>query len=184
MRASRRGGWRLAGWLAAVCLLAAGGARADAYGDLQIVRPRVSLQAPDLTLPTLAGGETRLSSLRGKVVVLNFWATFCPPCREELPALQRLSKAYAHRGVVVLAVAEDPEGRSAVAPFLKRYGFSLPVLLDPAGGGRRTYEVRAFPTTYLIGRDGRILGLAVGARDWYGAAARRLFDSLATGGTP
>ncbi|AOU99476.1 hypothetical protein BI364_02165 [Acidihalobacter yilgarnensis] len=159
-------------------LVGSGAACADAFSDLRIIRPHVSLPAPDLDLSDLGGRTTRLSDLRGKIVILNFWATFCAPCREELPSLQRLARRYADKGVVVLAVAEDRGGRAAVAPYLKKNGFTLPVLLDPSGAVRKRYEVRVFPMTYIIGRDGHILGLAIGARDWFGAAARRLLDPL------
>lgn len=153
-------------------------AHADAFSDLQVKRPRVVMQAPDFTLPDSSGKMQHLSALRGRVVILNFWVTFCAPCRKELPSLQRLAEAYVRRDVVVLTVAEDPEGRKVVGPYLRQNGITLPALIDKSGTVRKQYGVNAFPMTYLIGRDGKFIGLIMGARDWYDASSQKLMDLL------
>ncbi|MEC9488009.1 MAG: redoxin domain-containing protein [Halanaerobium sp.] len=114
----------------------------------------VGNRAPDFTLNNLAGEEVRLSDYRGKMVFLNFWATWCPPCQQEMPSIQRL---YEEReGLVILAV-NSGEGRMKVDIFLKMNGYQFPVLLDPDGKvtGNK-YLVRGIPTTYIIDEDGII----------------------------
>ncbi|HFQ13317.1 MAG TPA: TlpA family protein disulfide reductase [Gammaproteobacteria bacterium] len=174
---------------AALCLLfvlaCAGGSLpvaadtpAGAFSRLQVVRPKRILPAPDFGLTNLAGQSVRLSDYRGRLVLLNFWATFCGPCRREMPALQALWQSYREQGLVVLALAADRGGPQTVAEFVAEGGYRFPVLLDGEGEVRKRYEVRALPTSYLIGRDGRFIGRIIGERDWDSAAARQLIASL------
>ena len=150
----------------------------DPYAVLEVQRPRVRLPAPAFTLPSLDGGRVRLADFRGKVVLLNFWATWCRPCREEMPSLEALWADYRDRPFIVLAVTADRGSLRPVREFVRRHGLDFPVLLDADGAVRNRYEVYALPMTYLIGRDGRISGRAPAARDWNGPAARRLIDQL------
>lgn len=108
----------------------------------------------DLELPRLGGGTWDLKAQRGKVVLVNFWATWCPPCRMETPSLVALDRDYAARGLEVVGVAMDDDAASAVPPFVQKYGVRYPILL-PAGdlGGQ---DVSGLPTTLLIDREGRI----------------------------
>jgi peroxiredoxin len=127
--------------------------------------------APDFTLKDLSGKAVTLSSLRGKVVLLNFWATWCPPCREEIPSMMRLNKAMEGKPFQMLAVSEDGGGKDAVTGFFKESGASLPALLDSdqAVGGR--YGLTGVPETFVIGKNGVILKKVVGAMNWSDPAA-------------
>jgi peroxiredoxin len=110
-------------------------------------------RAPDFSLPKLGGGRVSLSSLRGKVVVVDFWAQWCEPCKRELPQLDKLASEYAGKNVVVLAVNLDktPENAQKLATQL---GLKLPILLDPAGSVAATYDLPKMPTSFLVDRRG------------------------------
>ena len=165
--------------VAALLALAAGGVHAaDPFGALDVERPRQRVAAPDFRLPTLDGNEVRLSQYRGKVILLNFWATWCRPCREEMPSLQKLWAQFRGQDFVILAVAADRGNPRTVARFAAELNLDFPILLDPAGEVRRHYEVYGLPMTYLIGRDGRISGRAPASRDWHSPAARALIEQL------
>ena len=116
--------------------------------------------APDLTLTAMDGAVYHLAELRGKPVVLNFWATWCGPCRQEMPAFEEVHR---ERGddVIILAINAG-EGTSLIEPFVQRYKLSLPVLLDRDNAVNHRYRVTALPTTVLIDRDGRVDGIRVG----------------------
>lgn len=123
-------------------------------------------QAPDFTLQDLSGKSVRLSSLRGKVVLLNFWATWCPPCREEVPSLVRLNKAMQGKPFEMLAVSVDEGGKAAVEAFFKKEGATLPALLDTEGKAARLYGTTGVPETFVIDAKGVILKKVLGPMDW------------------
>ena len=122
--------------------------------------------APDFTLPTLSGAPIHLAELRGKVVLLNFWATWCVPCRTEMPTLEALYQRYKDRGLDVLAVNLDLRSTAGVAAFLQEVGVTFRVGLDPSWSIARAYRVLGLPTTYLIDRAGNVVVREVGERDW------------------
>mgnify|MGYP006288472767 FL=1 len=138
------------------------------------------IPSEDFTLDLLAGGETALSDHLGKVVFLNFWATWCPPCREEMPSMQTLYDELAEEGLEMLAVnvLEDAE---TARGFIEEQGFTYPVLLDTNGRVMIRYGVRAYPTTYIIDREGNVLGVRPGFHDWgteaMVASVRQLLES-------
>jgi peroxiredoxin len=122
--------------------------------------------APDFSLPGLAGESARtLSGLRGRVVLLNFWATWCKPCEDEMPAMQRLHAALAGSDFELLAVSVDTE-EADVRTFRDRLGLSFPILLDPERRVSHQYQVFRYPETLLIDRDGVVVERYVGPRDW------------------
>ncbi len=123
--------------------------------------PRKGYVAPDLRLQTLNGEMVSLSDLRGQVVILNFWATWCPACRTEMPALDQVYRAYHDQGLEVVAVnvQEDPAGTEA---FVQELGLDLPVLVDLDGTVSTRYRVTSLPTTYVIDRAGVIREVTVG----------------------
>ena len=127
---------------------------------------RSGYPAPDFTLPDLNGTQYRLSDLRGKVVFLNLWATWCLPCRTEMPAMEELYRRLKHRDFVMLAVSEDVEGADIVAPFVAELGLSFPVLLDPDARLSPRYGVTGYPETFLIDREGRVVHHTVGPAHW------------------
>ena len=112
--------------------------------------------APDFTLPDLDGRPFTLSAYRGNVVVLNFWATWCPPCRAEIPGFIALQDAFREAGVVFVGVALDDEGAAVVAPYAEERGMNYPVLVDGWQAAARYGGIGTVPTTFLIDAEGRI----------------------------
>jgi peroxiredoxin len=150
----------------------------DPAETLRLTRPAKLEPAALFSVPTPDGSVVALADLRGKVVLLNFWATWCEPCLEEMPAMERLARTYRERGLVVLALSVDREGASVVGPFLKRHALTFPVGLDLQQTVARLYRVWALPSTFVLDRTGARLFLAQGARDWDGPVAHAFFDAL------
>ncbi|MEI8356400.1 MAG: TlpA disulfide reductase family protein [Deltaproteobacteria bacterium] len=128
--------------------------------------PAKSRQAPDFTLTTLSGENFRLADSRGKVVMLNFWATWCPPCQEELPSLADLNKAMSGKNFQMQTVALDKEGRSAVEGYFRRTGVRVPTLLDASGSVGKIFGVTGIPETFLIDKEGLIRKKIIGPINW------------------
>ncbi len=125
--------------------------------------PQVGFTAPDFTLKDLAGNSLTLSELRGKVVVLNLWASWCPPCRAEMPALNAVYQKYQDQGLVVLGLNttfqdDETNARSAI----RDWGLSFPIAFDRDGTPSRQYRLQAMPSTFFIGRDGVIRDIVFG----------------------
>ena len=121
--------------------------------------------APDFVAQDLEGQAVRLSQHRGKVVFLNLWTTWCPPCREEMPAMQRLAQSLDGEGFVILAVSED-DGPEKVRAFVDEMKLEFPVLIDSTGTVGRTYGITGYPETFVIDRQGRQVARFIGPRDW------------------
>jgi peroxiredoxin len=121
--------------------------------------------APDFALKDLEGKEVRLSDYQGKVVLLNFWATWCPPCREEMPSMESLYRAMEGRPFEMLAVSVD-ESAEHVQGFRDHFGYTFPILLDGDQRAASQYQTTGFPETFLIGPDGTIRKKYVGPFDW------------------
>jgi peroxiredoxin len=138
--------------------------------------------APDFAVTDLSGQAVRLSALRGKVVVLNLWTTWCPPCREEMPSMQRLWTQFQDRDFQLLAVSEDEDGRRVVEPFVRELGLSFPVLLDPERQVGDRYGVWGYPETFVIDRNGYVVERVVGPRDWASPEAISAVESLVAAG--
>jgi peroxiredoxin len=134
--------------------------------------PRVGHAAPDFSLHTLDGREIRLSDYRGHLVFLNFWATWCGPCKVEMPAMEKLYREFRPKGFAVVAVSSDPEGAAVTRPFRDALGLSFTIAHDPEMRVSRLYGVRSLPVTFLVNRDGIISHQIFGARDWNDAEAR------------
>ena len=125
--------------------------------------PREGFAAPDFRLTLLGGGEVALSELRGQVVIVNLWASWCPPCRAEMPALQEVYEAYRDRGLEILAVNTTyQDSQAAAARFVEEYGLTFPVPLDQTGDVSRSFLLRALPTSFFIDRDGVIRSVVIG----------------------
>ena len=122
--------------------------------------------APDFAVPDLSGQAVRLSALRGKVVLLNLWTTWCPPCREEMPSMQRLYERLRGRGLELLAVSQDEDGQRVVEPFVRELKLSFPVLIDPDHQVGDRYGVWGYPETFVIDRAGHVVERVIGPRDW------------------
>ena len=161
--------------------LASGASGEDPFAALSLIRPRRPEPAPDFTVPGLTSPHLSLSSFRGQVVFLNFWATWCPPCREEMPSMERLYRRFKARGLTILAISIDSRGAEVVAPFVKHFGLTFPIGLDPKSEVANRYLLRALPTTVLIDRGGRIAAFAFGARGWDSSAAHAVIETLLNG---
>jgi cytochrome c biogenesis protein CcmG, thiol:disulfide interchange protein DsbE len=129
---------------------------------------QVGDEAPDYAAATVFGDTLRLADLRGDVVLLNIWATWCIPCREEMPALQRLHREYGEVGLRVVGVSIDAAGMMPdILHFTDQFAISFPILHDPAEGVMRAFRARAVPETFLIDREGRIAQRWIGKFDPY-----------------
>jgi cytochrome c biogenesis protein CcmG, thiol:disulfide interchange protein DsbE len=125
--------------------------------------PQVGFMAPAFTLTDLDGQNVNLSDHLGKVVVLNFWASWCPPCRAEMPAIQQVYQDFQDQGLVVLAVnVANQDTMTAMLTFLGSFEHTFPILLDENGAVNRLYAVSSLPTTFFIDREGMIRDLVVG----------------------
>jgi peroxiredoxin len=122
--------------------------------------------ASNFTLKDLQGKDVRLADLAGKVVLLNFWATWCPPCREEIPSMVRLNAAMAGKPFQMLCVAIDDGGKADVDAFLARQKITLPALLDPTSEVAKQYGITGVPETFVIDKTGKIVKKVVGGLDW------------------
>jgi len=131
----------------------------------------------NFTLPLLSGENATLSSFRGKVVILNFWATWCPPCRAEMPSMEILYKRYKDQGLEILAV-DIGENANTVRQFVQKNNYSFPVLLDTTKQTSAIYGVEAIPTTYLIDRNGKIIGRIIGSINWDTQQIFNAFEKL------
>jgi peroxiredoxin len=132
----------------------------------------------DFTLPDVQGNLVRLSALRGQAVLINIWATWCYPCRAEMPSMNTLYQDYRAKGLAIVAIATDAEGKSVVEPFIQAYGLTFPVVLDPQNLVGAQLRVPGIPASYVLDKQGRIVGLEIGARDWNARQIRRLLEQI------
>ncbi len=135
--------------------------------------------APEVALSTLEGRTVRLSDLSGQVVLINFWATWCKPCEDEMPAMQRLYHSLSEDNFEMLGISVD-ESSPDVEAFASRMGLDFPILLDPEQKTSRLYQTTGFPESILVDRNGQIVERYVGPRQWdhpdYEARIRSLMD--------
>jgi cytochrome c biogenesis protein CcmG/thiol:disulfide interchange protein DsbE len=174
-------GLRLAGLLILVSALSVvrpAGVTAEESEPFDFTYPKQRLEAPAFQLPDLNGNTVSLEGFRGKIVLVHFWATFCVPCLEEMPVLESLWQEYGGEGLVILGIAGDRGKIDIVREFAGKTGVNFPVLHDRDGRVRKQYEVVALPTTYLVGRDGKISGRAVGTRSWDEPDGRAIIEKL------
>lgn len=123
--------------------------------------------APDFELPDLNDGSVRLSDFRGKVVFLNFWATWCQPCREEMPSMEILYENFKQDGLVILAVSIDRvTTKKDIPPFVKSMNLTFPILVDSWGQTDKRYKLMGVPETYIIDQQGILQEKVIGPRDW------------------
>ena len=149
----------------------------EAVRELDLVRPPRVKRAEDFIVALLRGEPLRLSEQRGKPVLINFWATWCAPCREEMPAMERLYRRHREHGFVLLAVSVDTDA-ALVRPFLEQHKLTFPVALDSKMSLANAYGVRALPSSFLIDRDGNLAALALGPRAWDNRVAHALVEGM------
>jgi thiol-disulfide isomerase/thioredoxin len=149
--------------------------QAFSRAGLQVLDERVPIT--DFSLSLLNGKPQTLSGLKGRAIFLNFWATWCPPCREEMPSMEVLYRRFKDKGLEFLAV-NIQEDKKDVAAFMREFGLTFPVILDSTGEVSAIYGIRGIPTTYIIDREGGIIAAAVGGRPWDSADMISAFDLL------
>jgi peroxiredoxin len=153
--------------------------QAFSQAKIPLLKGRVS--SKDFSLPLFEGGTRTLSALKGSVVFLNFWATWCPPCREEMPAMETLYRRLGEAGLEFLAVDME-EQRKEVEAFIREEDLTFPVALDESGQVSEVYGIRSIPTTFIIDRDGSIIAAVVGSRKWDDPKVIAAFESLLNDG--
>ena len=134
--------------------------------------------APNFALPDLTGKTVSLADYRGKVVLLNIWATWCPPCVEEMPSMEKLYQEMKGEPFEILAVSLDESGTKVVAPFMKKHKLSFPTLIDSAGIMKDLYQTTGIPESLIITKDGVILEKIIGPRNWASSGAIKYFREL------
>ncbi|MCJ7538746.1 MAG: TlpA family protein disulfide reductase [Desulfobacterales bacterium] len=142
------------------------------------VRLKPGLPAPNFTFPGLEGKTVSLTDYKGKVVFLNIWATWCPPCREEMPSMERLYQKLKGEDFIILAVSIDASGAEAVTPFARNYKLSFPVLLDNKGKSQILFETTGIPESFIIDKEGVIAQIIIGPRDWDSPETIHFFREL------
>lgn len=136
------------------------------FSNIKMIPIQGNKKAPDFSLQDLDGKKIELKQFKGKVILLNFWATWCHPCREEMTSLEALHQQFQGKKFVLLTISVDYEGAKTVQAFVKKHHYTFPVLLDPKGKTLDLFGVRGIPATYLISKKGIMVGRAVGPRDW------------------
>ncbi len=139
--------------------------------------PAVGDTTPNFQLSDLGGRTLQLSDYRGKVVVLNFWATWCAPCVQEMPSLNRLTETYAPKGVVVLAVSVDDD-EQALRQFAAKHELKMTILRDPDRKISRSYQTFQYPETYILDRQGRLVQKVIGGEDWSSPQVAAFFEQI------
>ncbi|MBI2529273.1 MAG: TlpA family protein disulfide reductase [Candidatus Rokubacteria bacterium] len=151
----------------------------DAFEKAGISEFEEGQRGPAFSLATLDGHRAALADYRDALVILNFWATWCVPCTDEMPTLEALWKDYRARGLVVLGVSVDRGApRALLDPYVRNLALTFPILLDPDGKTASAWRVTALPATFVVKPGGEVAGNAVGARDWRSEAMQALLTGL------
>lgn len=166
-------------WVLVLMLMPAlGHAEISAFEKAGMIIPKTSKSAPDFELKNIAGETVKLSDFKGKVLLLNFWATWCAACKGEMASMQNLYSSLKKEGVEILAVSIDRWNEDRVRDYANTSQLTFPVLLDQDQKVRKQYYVMGLPTSYLIDGEGEIRGYASGARSWDDPDIKNLFLSL------
>lgn len=125
--------------------------------------PQKGFPAPDFTLRTLDGETVQLSNFRGNPILINLWATWCPPCRAEMPAIEKIYNEYKDEGLIILGMNMTYQDQPAnIKPFIEEYSLTFPILLEETGIVADSYQLKSLPSTYFVGRDGIINDVVIG----------------------
>jgi cytochrome c biogenesis protein CcmG/thiol:disulfide interchange protein DsbE len=166
--------------IAITCVVAYGATR---YLRKELFPVALGSKAPDfkaMTLDSIPRQKT-LADYRGRVLMINVWATWCLPCRVEMPSIEALHKAYGPKGLKVVAISiDDPGTEETIRAFAKQYGLTFEILHDPKGAITDAYDITGYPETFIIGKDGVIRKKLMSATDWNSPEARALVDRLLT----
>ncbi len=143
-----------------------------AFGQERGLYSKIGIQSvkktktPDFSLEGVNNKTVRLSALKGNVIFLNFWASWCGPCKDEMPSMEALYQRYKERDLVLLAISVDEGSSEPTRKFIQKNRYHFPVLLDPAGKTLDLFEIDKIPATVIIDKKGRMIGRAIGPRDW------------------
>ena len=137
-----------------------------------------NIQAPDFSFPGLDGKKVSLGDQKGKIVLVNIWATWCPPCVEEMPSMEKLYQKFKGENFEILAVSIDETGLKAVAPFMKKTRLTFPALIDAEGTIKATYKITGIPESFIIDKQGFLIKKIVGPVDWSTPKVFRYFSEL------
>ncbi|OGP66951.1 MAG: hypothetical protein A2170_13570 [Deltaproteobacteria bacterium RBG_13_53_10] len=155
------------------------GAWVDPFSKVDIKPIKDKKTVPNISLESLNGGKVELKNvIKGKVVFLNFWATWCGPCKEEMPSMEALYKQYKDKDFIFLTISVDYEGLPPVKAFIEKTRYTFPVLLDPKNDTLDLFAVTRIPTTFIIDREGRMIGLALGPRNWKSPEVESILNQL------
>jgi len=146
--------------------LPAGGGEEDLFLKIKISPIKGDKKASEFCLKDLSGKKVELKQFKGKIIFLNFWATWCGPCKEEMPSLEVLHQQFKEKNFILLTISVDYEGLKPVQEFINKHRYTFPVLLDPKCEALDLFEVKGIPTTFIINKKGRMIGRAIGPRDW------------------
>ena len=159
----------------------ASAARADSNGQAplgEFIPAKPPWRAPTVSFADAAGRNLSLSDFTGRLVLVNLWATWCAPCRQEMPSLERLQTRLGNK-ITILAISEDRGGSKAVAPFVAKFGLkAVKTYLDPDSAVGRAFKVDGLPTSFLIDRQGRVLGRVEGGAEWDSSKMLAILDPL------
>ncbi len=148
------------------------------FGTKASAQVEEGVDAPNFTLKNLEGKEVSLSDFRGKHILVNFWATWCGPCKIEMPSLEALYQRFKNKKFVMLAISNDMFGATVVKPFVKANKINFPVLLDQRLKASNAFGVVSLPATFMIDPKGKILGALYGAEDWATPSNILYFENL------
>ena len=153
-------------------------ADSDFFEAMGIERVEQPSEVKSFILPTREGGNSELSALKGDVILINFWATWCTPCLTEMPALNNLYEKYKDQGFSLLAINTDPHQKKRIETVIRKLSLTFPVLLDADGTVLEQFNVSGMPVSFLINRQHQLIGYVAGARDWDGKSSFQLIESL------
>ena len=140
--------------------------REELFSKIGIQPIKGDTRAPNFCLEDLKGEKSELNNFKGKVIFLNFWATWCGPCKEEMPSMEILFQQFKEKDFVFLSISVDYEGRKPVKEFIEKQRYTFPVLLDPKCNVLDLYEIKRIPTTIIIDKNRKVVGRAIGPKNW------------------
>lgn len=136
------------------------------FAKIGIQPVREKKKAPPCWLESLNGEKVQLSDLKHKIIFLNFWATWCGPCKKEMPSIETLYQRYKERDFTFVTISVDYEGPEPVRKFIEKHRYRFPVLLDPKGKTLDLFQINKIPATLIIDRKGKVIGRVIGSRNW------------------
>lgn len=158
--------------------LPAYGGQGHLFSEIGIHAIRDKRPVPDFCLEALNGGKVRLNALKGKIVILNFWAIWCGPCKEEMPSMEALNQHFKERDFALLTISIDYGGREPIRKFIEKHSYRFSVLLDPTSQTLDLFQISRIPTTLIIDKNGKMIGRVIGPRNWNSPEVLSLVDQL------